>query len=725
MSGVALTWCELAFPTGFGVEQAIAFTRLLAMRPLHGLFRQPDPVVCEVVGTPEGLRWRLGMTGREAATLLPQLRTQLPGVHVDLVEARGLPPVSWAVELRLERGERPLRTDIPDAVTAALLTAVAGAQDDETVVMSWLVGPWLARPVVKPNMVVPGRFGLDTVLDADDAAALRTKFAEPVLGVVGRIGVETPEPARRGELVDRVLGALDLAGHPGVAFTLRRVDGPATAERLTRIRGPLFDWSCPLNAAEFATVLGWPIGNPYLPGVAYRGHRQLPAPGGNWLHEPAAAAPGRHRVLGRATYPGQGGVVHLPATDARQHLHVIGPTGAGKSVLLSRLIEADIAAGRSVVVIEPKADLITAVCDRIPAGRTDEVVLLDPADREFAVGLDLLSGADPDLTADRFVSVLRELFRDAWGPRTAQVLHAGLLALARTGGSLVDLPHLLTNPAYRHAVLERSPDPLGTGPFWAWFDGLSEPERTAVVGPSLNRLGTFTSRRAIRAAIGQADPRFAMSDVFTSPRVLLVNLAKGLIGPEAARLLGALVFSQLWQTALARGAIPPGDRRTVMVYVDEFQDYTAGVAADFGDLLAQARGLGVGLTLAHQGLHQLDATTQADVLTNARSRVVFQAAGPDAGRLAEVLGGDLTAEDLAALGRYQAYAALMHDGATQPPASLATLPPEPGQGTTADVRQRSREQWATPIAEIDTAILARRQPAEGGPLGVRRRRTAP
>lgn len=94
------------------------------------------------------------------------------------------------------------------------------------------------------------------------------------------------------------------------------------------------------------------------------------------------------RVLGEALYPSQHGQrLRLEPSDALQHLHLIGPTGSGKSALLSGLIAADIAAGRSVVVIEPKLDLIADVLTRIPRSRLDEVVLIDPTDTHFAVGL--------------------------------------------------------------------------------------------------------------------------------------------------------------------------------------------------------------------------------------------------------------------------------------------------------------------------------------------------
>ena len=60
------------------------------------------------------------------------------------------------------------------------------------------------------------------------------------------------------------------------------------------------------------------------------------------------------------------------------------------------------------------------------------------------------------------LGVLAELFRDSWGIRTADVLSAALLTLARIPqATLVWLVPLLTNPAFRRRVLALAPpDPL-------------------------------------------------------------------------------------------------------------------------------------------------------------------------------------------------------------------------------------------------------------------------
>ena len=149
-------------------------------------------------------------------------------------------------------------------------------------------------------------------------------------------------------------------------------------------------------------------------------------------------------------------------------------------------------------------------------------------------------------------------------------------------------------------------------------------------------------------------------------------LRRGVIGPEAARLLGSLVVAELWQAAQARSAIAPSKRHPVMVYVDEVQDYLA-LPTDLGDALAQARSYGVGFTLAHQFLGQLPRAMREAVLANARSRVCFQLPHEDAAVLARGH-GELSPVDFTSLGRYEVYASLFAGGQVTPYASGKTLP---------------------------------------------------
>src|SRR5258705_9619966 len=73
----------------------------------------------------------------------------------------------------------------------------------------------------------------------------------------------------------------------------------------------------------------------------------------------------------------------LRESDRRQHTYAIGKTGTGKSSLLRNLLIQDVHAGRGVGLIDPHGDLATEFLEHIPPNRTDDVVIFNPADREF------------------------------------------------------------------------------------------------------------------------------------------------------------------------------------------------------------------------------------------------------------------------------------------------------------------------------------------------------
>jgi hypothetical protein len=425
-----------------------------------------------------------------------------------------------------------------------------------------------------------------------------------------------------------------------------------------------------------------------------------------------------------ATFSGRERALALAPLDSLRHTEVLGPTGTGKSTLLINLIVQDMACHRGVLVLDPKGDLIADVLSRVPDDRTSDVVILDPTNAE-PVGLNPLasSGRSPELVADQLLSVFHNLYAAHWGPRTQDILHAGLLTLARfPGATLAALPLLLSDGRFRRKVMSGVDDPIALGPFWASFEQWSEAERATATAPVLNKLRPFLLRPQLRAVIGQSAPRFQLNQLFTERKIVLVNLAKGLLGPEASALLGALVLSQFWQATLGRAAVSQARRHPVFVYLDEFADYLQ-LGTDLGDALGQARGLGVGLILAHQFLHQLDPAMRSAVLANARSRVCFQLAAEDARVMAA--GSDQPApEDFTSLAAYECYVQLMAGGAVQPWCSAATLPaPEPTSSADA-IRANSAGAYGVPAAETETTLrklVLGQNPGDAVDLAPRRR----
>ena len=91
----------------------------------------------------------------------------------------------------------------------------------------------------------------------------------------------------------------------------------------------------------------------------------MPRDASRWLRPDPRIKP-HGRVLGQATAPGEDRLLGLSTDDAAITCMSSAPTGTGKSTLLANLILQDIAAGRGVVVIEPKGDLVADVLARIP-----------------------------------------------------------------------------------------------------------------------------------------------------------------------------------------------------------------------------------------------------------------------------------------------------------------------------------------------------------------------
>lgn len=702
-------WREIHWPAELAPDVAVAVLRQLGTDHLVRL------IALEVEARDGAVVHRIGVPA-PAAPRVDQLVTALVSNSAVTPVARhaGMPD-AWRIVLR--NRHRPLLVAEPERITRAVLAALMAAGRNERVVVQWLLGRTHAPRSVAAAEAAPSDswwrplFAGETQLDPERRRALETKRSDHSFACVGRVAIKALTPGRTRALAVGALAALRTAEAPGIGIRLVK----ESSDKFDRAAAPWI-WPQALNVLELVGLLGWPLGDQPLPGI--------PRDQSRWLRPEPRIRPHR-RVLGESTAPGEDRRLGLSIEDARQHLHVIGPTGTGKSTLLANLICQDIAAGRGVVVIEPKGDLVADVITRIPAERVNDVVVLDPTETDYPIGLNpLLSrGRRPELVADQVLAVFHGLWSSNWGPRLQDILHSSLLTLAGRGdASLCVLPALLTNPTVRRRLRAGIDDPIALEPFWAWFDAISDAERQQAIAPVLNKLRPFLLRRSVRAIVGQIEPRFRIDEVFTKRKVVLVSLAKGLIGPEAAALLGSLFVAELWQAVLGRGAIAPERRHPVVVYADEFQDYVH-LPTDMADALAQARGLGVGLTLAHQHLTQLPANLRTAVLANARSRVCFQLAGEDAQTMARFSGGQLEPNDFQRLARYEAYAQLVVGGEVVDFASLRTLPLPAAGADPLMIRQLSREAYGRPADEVEAEIrrLIEGEPEDKAPVGRRRR----
>ena len=705
-----LVWHQLRFALPLAQDTAVGLVeRLLADGSL-------GRVVLELRACGGQATWAVG--SRAGERLVSVVRELVPGCRVSRGVSRRV--VDQAVVVSARPVGVGLATERLVAVVRAVLAALAVTAKDEELVVQLQLGRRFSPEAcgrVEPQgwLELLGLVPIPS-LSGERGRRMRAQVGRHRAAASLRLGVRAASPLRQRTLLQGLLGALRLLERPGVRLRAR-TEHPA---KLDGVRRP---WRAglELGAGEIVAMVGWPVGEGALPATPSAHPRVLALP---QVRE-------TQRAFATGVADQVGERLGISIGDALYHTVLLGPTGAGKSTALAHLALADIQAGRGVLLIDPKTDLVADILARIPEQRRDDVVVIDPtssrpvginplartqtahgaaspsAQGGQSVATALPGTSSPELVADTVLATLKGVFAESWGVRVEQVLAAALVTLARTPeATLVDLPLVLTNPAYRQRLMAASgADPLGTGQFWAAYEALSEAQRQQWVGPVLTRLQPFLIRPHLRATLGQAAPSFDLGEVFTRRRIVLVSLNKGVLGAESARLLGSLLVGQLWPLILARAAVEPSRRHVVSVFIDEVQDYLS-LPGSLADALAQARSLGAAFHLAHQYRGQLPAALKAGIDANARNKIIFSLSAADAAELARQA-IDLEAADFQLLPRFGVYARTMHHGRENPWCQATTLPPTPPTQDALALRASSQARYGQDAAQIEAALLTR------------------
>ena len=323
---------------------------------------------------------------------------------------------------------------------------------------------------------------------------------------------------------------------------------------------------------------------------------------------------------------------------------------------------------------------------------------------------------------------IKEVFSENWGIRSQDILSAALLTLSQTkDASLLWLPALLTNEKFRHSITDELTDEIVLKPFWKHYDAMRDSERRTEIAPVLNKIRQFLYRPGLRNVLGQSNPKFQLTDLFFKRKIILVPLNKGTIGSESARLLGSLIVGLTWTLALSRANIPAYKRHIISLYIDELQDYLS-LPTDLADALAQARGLGVGITMAHQYRAQLPPDIRAGIDANARSKIVFGLNATDAKEVA-TMAPELDALDFMTLPRYEIYTNFMSGGRATGWIRGVTIPPMEALRSPAEFRAVSQASYGVPheVTEREFLTLLRRCedeiPPDIGETSIGRRKT--
>ncbi|HEX3036429.1 MAG TPA: DUF87 domain-containing protein [Thermodesulfobacteriota bacterium] len=210
------------------------------------------------------------------------------------------------------------------------------------------------------------------------------KVTRPLFAVVMRVIGQSKVSNRAWEITRALASGLKVIANPGsnelIPLTNDGYDDSVHAEdvlfRQTHRSGML------LNSEELITLL-------HLPSVSVK-TKKLVREVKKTKASPAIAA-GHKLVLGENIHQGKTTVVTLSPEQRLRHTYVVGATGTGKSTLLLNLIIQDVSNGLGIAVLDPHGDLIDRILGNIPEERFEDVILLDPSDSDYPVGINILS----------------------------------------------------------------------------------------------------------------------------------------------------------------------------------------------------------------------------------------------------------------------------------------------------------------------------------------------
>lgn len=473
-----------------------------------------------------------------------------------------------------------------------------------------------------------------------------------------------------------------------------------------------------VDPTEAASVFRLPIATEDgLPGFQVDITRCLPLP--RDLARLGSKQSSASLVLGENRYLGLSHTAAISESDRNQHLYVVGQTGTGKTSLLKSMILADIEAGHGLAVIDPHGDLFKELLGHIPAHRADDVVVLDPTDTGFPVGLNLLECQTDD---DRYFvvremrGIMERLMFDQYGayagnmtgPLFYQHMQMNLL-LAMSNpdepGTLLEFYELYQSTDYRKRWL---PLKWKDAQLDRWVSGTLKDFDYLRKGSEGTSMGEYLSSKFVdfvfdpklRLIFGQKYSTINFREIMDQGKILLVNLAKGALTEANSRFLGMILMAKIQAAAMNRVTLPHAQRRKFYLYVDEFQSLAT---EGFITMLSEARKFGLSLVLANQFISQIkDERIMQSVFGNVGTLISMRVGREDAEKLEAQFSPFFDKFDLCNLPNWQACVKTKCNGQVIPPFTLHTLSPNAAGDPKAAgrVRKLSRKKYGRPVAEV-------------------------
>lgn len=464
-----------------------------------------------------------------------------------------------------------------------------------------------------------------------------------------------------------------------------------------------------LSSEEMTSIFHFPNVPLETPKMKVVKAREAPAP---------ANLPTEGLLLGYNSFRGEKIDIRMPDEDRRRHLYVIGQTGTGKTVFLENMAVQDIQNGKGVCFIDPHGDTVERMLEMVPRHRAQDVIYFNPGDMERPMGLNMLEydPAFPEqktFIVNELLGIFNKLYNMsiAGGPIFEQYFrNAAMLVMddPASGNTILEISRVLADKPFRDHKLSRSANVVVKN-FWTQIAEKAGGDASLkdMVPYITSKTDNFTANDVMRPIVAQEKSAFNFREVMDNQKILLINLSKGRLGDLNSSFIGLIVVGKLLMAALSRADMAEEKRKDFYLYIDEFQNVTTDSIAT---ILSEARKYGLNLTIAHQFVGQLKEEIKKAVFGNVGSMAAFRIGSDDAEFIAKQFKPTFTEQDLLNIDNRNCCLKLLINGATAPPFSLKTYPPQKGDAAIAEViKEISRTKYGRARNEVEAEIARRHE----------------
>lgn len=339
----------------------------------------------------------------------------------------------------------------------------------------------------------------------------------------------------------------------------------------------------------------------------------------------------------------------LTEAQLNHHVHVVGASGFGKTVLLSRIVKQTIFQNKALIFIDLKADRDTISGVKSwakEAGRENDLKFFSISDPSISSHYNLVAEGSPSQLRDRIMMALtwsEEYYKSQASSYLLKLLTA-LCCLRDVKHKTFTLGHVLRCCAKPEEVEKLCAEiPLeqthAREAIEEALDFICDRERFGTLQGLRSQLENLVKSEFGHLLSTDAEGSIDLFKSIESNHIIYFLLDSRRFG-EAAKSVGRLILQDLKAVSSKIDAeIPREQRKPLRLVIDEFADMAT---EDFISFLDRARSSKISVTVAHQELSDLKRVSEEfarRLMGNTSTLYAFLQKGPESAELISKIAG--------------------------------------------------------------------------------------